>query len=96
MEDVILSRDEVFNVHEVYERKASIEDLCLLLSSKNSLVKEGNLFYEKLLLDNIDCIRRLESFWARIIDMYEIELKEDEEVSLDFYSRRVIIKKKSK
>lgn len=94
MEDVILSREETFAVHEVYERKASIEDLCLLLSNKNSLVKEGNLFYEKLLLDNIDCIRRLESFWKRTIDIYGIELKEDEEVSLDFYSGKIIIKKK--
>lgn len=94
MEDVVLSREEAFIVHQVYDRKASVEDLCSLLSSKSSLIQEGNLFYEKLLFDNVDCTRRLESFWARTIDMYEIELNEDEEISLDFYSRKVIVKKK--
>ena len=94
MEELILSRDEAFNVHVIYERKASVEDLYSFLSSKDSLVEEGNLFYEKLLFDKVDCIRRLESFWERIMDIYEIELKEDDEISFDYYSRKAIIRKR--
>ena len=47
MEKILISREKTEEIQNVYQRKYSINDLCVLLASKNELLEEGNLFYER-------------------------------------------------
>ena len=72
MEKILISREKTEEIQNVYQRKYSINDLCVLLASKNELLEEGNLFYERLIKDNLSCLNELEAFWDNIKKEYDV------------------------
>lgn len=93
MGKILISREKTEEIQNVYQRKYSVNDLCVLLASKNELIKEGNLFYERLIKDNLSCLNELEAFWDNIKKEYNIKLQEGEELYLNFNTSEVYIQK---
>ncbi len=93
MEDVKISKEKTQEIQNLYQRKYAIQDLCVVLASKNELVEEGNLFYERLLNDNLSCAQALEAFWDEIKAKYNITVKQGEELFLDFDTGEITLQK---
>ena len=93
MEDVKISKEKTQEIQNLYQRKYAIQDLCVVLPSKNELVEEGNLFYERLLNDNLSCAQALEAFWDEIKAKYNITVKQGEELFLDFDTGEITLQK---
>ena len=92
METIKISKEKAEEIQCIYDRKYSIENLCILLSSKNELVEEGNEFYERLIKDNMSCMKQLENFWNGIKEKYNINLKSNEELFLIFYTGEIALR----
>lgn len=93
MEEMRITKDKAQEIQNVYQRKYAISDLCIALASNNELVAEGNLFYERLIADNSACIQALDLFWDEIKKTYQITLKSDEELFLDFQTGEITLQK---
>lgn len=95
MEEIKISKEKAQEIQNLYQRKYAISDLCLALASNNELVAEGNLFYERLIADNSSCMQALDLFWDEIKKKYQIILKSDEELFLDFQTGEITLQKMS-
>ena len=93
MEEIKISKDKTQEIQNLYQRKYAINDLCLMLASKSELVEEGNLFYNRLIDDNSACIQALDSFWNEVKNTYNITVKPDEELFLDFETGKIVLQK---
>lgn len=93
MEKILISREKTEEIQNIYQRKYSVNDLCVLLASKNELLEDGNLFYERLIKDNLSCLNALEAFWDDIKKEYNIKLQEGEELYLNFNTSEVYVQK---
>ncbi len=93
MEKILISREKTEEIQNVYQRKYSINDLCVLLASKNELLEEGNLFYERLIKDNLSCLNELEAFWDNIKKEYDVRLQDGEELYLNFNTSEIYVQK---
>lgn len=89
-----LTKEKVDEFRNYYERKQSIDDLCKTLAYDNEAFKKNeSLFYERLLHDNIECLKFLEEFWTKCQEKYKIELKQGEEMYIDFFANELGVRK---
>lgn len=93
MDEIKISKEKTQEIQNLYQRKYAIHDLCVVLASKNELVEEGNLFYERLINDNLSCMQALDSFWDGIKAEYNITVKQGEELFLDFETGEITLQK---
>lgn len=93
MDEIKISKEKTQEIQNLYQRKYAIHDLCVVLASKSELVEEGNLFYERLISDNLSCMQALESFWDGIKAKYNISVKQGEELFLDFETGEITLQK---
>lgn len=90
----VLSKEKVEEFRIYYERKQSIDDLCMTLACDNEVFKENeNLFYERLIQDNSECLKFLKQFWENCQKDYKIGLQPDEEMYIDFLSNELGVRK---
>ena len=82
----VLSKEKIDEIRIYYEKKQSIDDLCMTLACNNELFKENeSLFYNRLIQDNLECLKFLEQFWEKCRTEYKIELQSDQEMYIDFF-----------
>lgn len=91
MQTLEISKEKAAHMQDLYERKYAINDLCILLASKNDLVEEGNLFYKRLINDNQVCMKEIDTLWNEIKEELNITLKENERIFLNFLSGEITI-----
>jgi len=89
-----LSKEKMDEFRIYYERKHSIDDLCKTLAYDNeAFIENESLFYERLLKDNVECLKFMEQFWIDCKKRYNIILQSDEEMYIDFSSNELGIRK---
>lgn len=89
----VLPMDKVNDFRVCYERKQSINDLCKTLAYNNGLFNEKeSIFYNRLINENIECLKMMEKFWEECKSKYNIELKQGEELYIDFASNELAIR----
>ncbi len=93
MGKIYIDKKKIQEIQDLMDKKNAINDLCILLASNNDLVAEGNQFYERLLLDNEEYLLIMDKFWDDVKNKYNISLKDDEELYLDFASGEITIRK---
>lgn len=93
MKEMKIPMEKAEEIQDLYQRKHSLEDLCVLLASKNELVEEGNLFYERLVSDNLDCLNQISTFWNNIKKNCDVVLQKDEDLFLDFTTGEISVQK---
>ncbi len=90
----ILPKEKVEEFRTYYERKQSIDDLCSTLAFDNDVFKENeSLLYDRLVQDNLNCLRFIQQFWIQCKEDYKIELKPDEEMFIDFFENKLSVRK---
>jgi CXXX repeat modification system protein len=90
----VLPIEKVEDFRIYYERKQSIDDLAKTLAYENDMFeKNESIFYEKLVKDNLECLRFLENFWKNLQQEYGIVLEKGEEMYIDFFSNELGIRK---
>lgn len=86
----ILPNEKINEFRFYYERRQSIDDLCRTLAYNNqTFQKKESIFYERLIQDNLECLKFLEQFWNDCQKEYGIELKPGEEMYIDFSTNQL-------
>ena len=85
--------EKIESFRDIYERKCSIDDMIKTLAYNNAMFqKNDSLFYEKLIKDNLECLRFFENFWNKCKADYAIELEKGEQLYVNFFTDELEIR----
>lgn len=86
----VLTNEQVDEFRVFYERKQSIDDLCRSLAWNNETFHRNESdFYERLVQDNLECLKYLQNFWNECQKKYNVNLQPTEEMYIDFFTNEL-------
>lgn len=79
-----ISEEDRDNIEENLSMLNAIEKLVMIIANNNSILKEESILYNRLIEDFRKYRKDVDSFWNHYLKIYEDQMDEDTQLTLDY------------